>query len=149
YIRRRDWLIVGREPSWVDNPLPCLGLPWRPVPGAGIEAGDQIGQRQITVDVMAYLYLAASRQNGTTWIWRAVRQCKISVGQDDSEQKKEVRVLDQLGHRRIAGRAEVGSGEDVACRFQQTPSHEGCDHRQAELARQRRDLLLDPVAPTF
>ena len=86
--------------------------------GADIESGNQIGQRQVTVDVMAYLDLAASRQYGATWVRRAVRQCKIGVGQDYSEQKNEVRVLDQLGHRRIAGRAEVGSGEDVARRFQ-------------------------------
>jgi hypothetical protein len=36
--------------------------------GAGIAAGDQIGQRQITVDVVVHLYLATSHQNGATWV---------------------------------------------------------------------------------
>ncbi len=82
-------------------------------------------------------------------VGHAVRQGKIGVGQDDAEQQKQVRILDQPGHRRIAGRAEIGSGEDIARRFQQTPPHEGRDHRQAKLACQRRDVLLDPVAADF
>ena len=117
--------------------------------GARVETGDEIGERHVAVDVMADLHLASRRQHGAARIGRAIRQREIGVGEDDAEQQQQVGLLHQLGHRRIAGGAEISAGNDVGRRLHQAAAHEGGDHRQRQLARQRRHLFLDAVAAHF
>ena len=98
---------------------------------------------------MTDLHLAAGRQDGAARIRRAIRQREIGVGEDDAEHQHEIGVIDQPRDRGIPGRTEIGAGNHVVLLFQKTSPHEGRDHRQVQLACQRRDLVLDAIATDF
>ena len=103
-------------------------------------------ERDLRVDVMPHPHLAVDRQHHAARIEHAPRQREIGIGQDDAEQQQRIRLLDQSGDRRVARRAQIGADGDVAGVLQQAAAHEGRHHRDLELARQRRDRVLDAVA---
>ena len=145
-VRWGNGLRVGRQPR-ADR--------WAPVPGQRrrgrlrVRAGHrpELAQRNVAIAVKAERDLTIRGLDRATQVELAGTDAEIGVAEDHAQQQQAVGTLDQLGQCRIAGDAQIGTGQGGIGTGQQAPPHERGDDRDRQLACQRGDAGLQAVTP--
>src|SRR6516165_1367527 len=119
YIRRADRLVIGRKLAPVNHGRrsDCF---WRPSlrPAVADKRLDQIVDWQVRINVMTNPNRSVEGENDSPWIEPVLREREIGIREDDPEKQQRVGFLNHFCDRRIPGRAEISSKQDVGCLLQ-------------------------------